>query len=420
MKMTKVKTFIEKKNEEALLLQKREEEIQNTLNTAKSNPQFTKLINYSLTSLEKLISPDNSDKYSNIHSIIKLDGIKTLSNVASVNVKNDELINKTTGIMKKFLFYDNPKNHELSKFFVEKNGHMDIFQLLISIKSTLGINSLLEIIDKLVQVPQLANILIESGLLETVKFLNDNHGNKIGVNNILYKIMAKVTNHRKGRENIINNKLIPGLLTYIKQNLKSNKAESIFNGLIIMDNICRSEKGKGILKDLNAFEILGETLETFFNDSQIIHKIVKIFSKIVSVKDVLEKINKIKNILSSDENDNIEKNMIELNDILNSISNFMLVQDIGKEVCSTDNIKIIIELFIKLYSIDLQNKNKEFLINYVTLMKYFMLIFKRMMDYDSECLDENSNKGKQFIPIINNILDCVKKKLARNISNNSK
>ena len=379
------------------------------MNTAKSNPQFTKLINYSLTSLEKLISPDNSDKYSNIHSIIKLDGIKTLSNVASVNVKNDELINKTTGIMKKFLFYDNPKNHELSKFFVEKNGHMDIFQLLISIKSTLGINSLLEIIDKLVQVPQLANILIESGLLETVKFLNDNHGNKIGVNNILYKIMSKVTNHRKGRENIINNKLIPGLLTYIKQNLKSNKAESIFNGLIIMDNICRSEKGKGILKDLNAFEILGETLETFFNDSQIIHKIVKIFSKLVSVKDVLEKINKIKNILSSDENDNIEKNMIELNDILNSISNFMLVQDLGKEVCSTDNIKIIIELFIKLYSIDLQNKNKEFLINYVTLMKYFMLIFKRMMDYDSEYLDENSNKGKLFIPIINNILDCVKK-----------
>ena len=32
-----------------------------------------------------------------------------------------------------------------------------------------------------------------------------------------------------------------------------------------------------------------------------------------------------------------------------------------------------------------------------------------MMDYDSEYLDENSNKGKQFIPIINNILDWVKK-----------
>ena len=117
MKMTKVKTVVERKNEEALSLQKKEETIKNVLNTAKSNPQFTKLINYSLTSLEKLISPDNSEKYINIYSIIKLNGIKILSNVASVNVKNDELINKTTNIMKSFLAYDNPKKSRIIKIF---------------------------------------------------------------------------------------------------------------------------------------------------------------------------------------------------------------------------------------------------------------------------------------------------------------
>ena len=76
MRLTKVKTFVERKNEEALLLQKKEEQIKSILSTAKNNPQFTKLINYSITSLEKLISPDNSDKHINIYSIIKLDGIK--------------------------------------------------------------------------------------------------------------------------------------------------------------------------------------------------------------------------------------------------------------------------------------------------------------------------------------------------------
>ena len=266
MKMTKVKTYVERKNEEALALQKKEEIIKNNLITAKSNPQFTKLVNYSLSSLEKLISPDNSEKYINIYSIMKLNGIKILSNVASVNVKNDELINKTTDIMKTFLAYDNPKNHELSKFFVEQSGHMDIFQLLISIKSEKGIISLLEIINKLVQVPQLANTLIDSGLVETLKFLNDSHGNSLAINDILYKIISKVTNHRKGRDMILNNKLIPGIFSYIEQNLEKNNLESVFNGLMILDNICKNEKGKNIIKDLNINKILGDTLLKCYND----------------------------------------------------------------------------------------------------------------------------------------------------------
>jgi len=406
MRLTKVKTFVERKNEEALLLQKKEEQIKSILSTAKNNPQFTKLINYSITSLEKLISPDNSDKHINIYSIIKLDGIKILSNIASVNVQKDEIIDKTTDIMKTFLSYDNPKNHELSKFFVEKSGHMDIFQLLISIKNEKGIISLLEIINKLAQVPQLVNVLLDSGLVETLKFLNDNHKNSFEIGDLLCKIMSKITNHRKGRDLILNTKLLEGIHSYINRNLKNHNNESIYNGLTILDNLCKNEKGKSFITDLNTYKILGETLSTCFNDIQIIHKINKILSKIVSIKDINEKIKKIKNI---SEHNNLDKDMNELNDILNFISNFMLVQDIGKEVSNIDNMKVLIKLFNKLYLMNLENKNKQFLKDYISLITYFMIIFKRMLGYEPEYLDINNNKGKLFIPIINNILDCAKK-----------
>ena len=406
--MTRIKTFIERKNEESLQLKKKEEQIKNTLATAKNNPKFTKLINYSMTSLEKLISPDNSEKYINIRSIIKLDGIKILSNVASANVHNDELINEISGIMCKFLSYDDPKNNELSKYFVEKDGHMDIYQLLISIKNEKGIKSLLEVIYKLVQVPKLVNSLLNTGLVETLKFLNDNHGNSIQINDILYKIASKITNHRKGREMLLNSNLIPGGLSYLEKNLKSKNMECIFNGLMIFDNICKDEKGRELI---NSYKTFNDILIECFNDSQIIHKIIKIYSKIGTVKDALEKIEKIKNIFCSLKNNinEINEYMIDLKESLNYLSNFMIVEDIGKAVSSIENMKAIIDLFNLLYSIDLQNKDKTFLIDFLSLMKEFMIIFKRMIEYDAEYLEENNNKGKLFLPITNNVLECGKK-----------
>ena len=392
------------------MLQKKEHAIINALSTAKNNPKFEKLINYSLTSLESLISPDNSEKYINIYSIMKLGGIKTLTNIASVNFQNDELINKTTDIMNRFLKYDDPKNHELSKFFVEQSGHMDIFQLLVTIKSEEGIKSLLDIVYKLVQVPQLVNILLDSGLVDTLQFLSDRNKNNVEINDFINKINTKITNHRKGRDLLLNNKFVNDINSYIELNLESNNRECIFNGLMILDNFCKSEKGKGIIKELNTYKILGNALWKCFNDGQITHKIIKIFSKIVTINDIDEKLRKIKKIGDYLINNNdIGQSMNELNEIFNFISNFMIVQDTGKALCSLDNMKTIIDLFNILYSIDLQDKNKEFLINYLTLIKYFMIIFKRLIEYDPEYLDENNNKGKLFVPIINKILDCVKK-----------
>ena len=101
--------------------------------------------------------------------------------------------------------------------------------------------------------------------------------------------------------------------------------------------------------------------------------------------------------------------MIDLKESLNYLSNFMIVEDIGKAVSSIENMKTIIDLFKLLYSIDLQNKNKTFLIDFLSLMKEFMIIFKRMIDYDAQYLEENNNKGKLFLPITNNVLECGKK-----------
>ena len=401
-KVGKVKTFLERKNEEAASLQKKEEQLKEILNTIKSNSKFAKLIEFSLENLNKLFSPEYSEKYINVKSTMKLDGIKILSDIASTNINNDDLICRITDVLKTFIVYDDPKSHELSKLFVEKQGHSYIFQLLGSIKNEHGIVSLLNIVEKLVEVPQLSSILLDSGLVDTLKYLNDKHNQNLKINDILHKIMSKATNHRKGRELLLNNNIIPGIISYVNQNMKSNNVESVFNGLIILDNMCKNEKGKAIIKELKTYIVLGEILSTFFNDKQILHKCVKIFSKIITNKELGDKIATVKNILNT--SNNLEQNMNELNELLNYISNFMIVQDIENEVCSLDNMIVIIGLFNKLYEINLENKNKQFLNEYITLMKHFMIIFKRVIESDPEYLDNNNNKGKLFLSIIQKIL----------------
>ena len=210
----RVKSFVERKNEEAELLQKKEQQIKQQLTTIKNNQKFSKVINISLITLENLISKDNSEHLINIKLIIKLNGIKILCNITSVNSENEEIIDKATMLLKNLIKNDNKKTFELSKIFLEKNGQNDIFQLLISLKNDKGIYNLLEIIYILIPIPQFFNILMESEMIDTIKFLIEFNFNKIHITNLLNKIIAKITNHKKGRDLLINDEFVKSGTNY--------------------------------------------------------------------------------------------------------------------------------------------------------------------------------------------------------------
>ena len=403
----RVKSFIERKNEEAELLQKKEQQIKQHLITIKNNPKFLKVLNIELISLQNLISQENSDYFINIHLIMKLDGIKILCNISSVNSKNEDIINKTTIILNNLIKNDNKKTYELSKYFIEKNGQNDIFQLLISLKNEKGIENLLEIIYYLIPIPQFFNVLLESEMIDTIKFLFEFNISNLSINNLLNKITAKITNHKKVRDLIINNDFVQKIVSNIDINIKNKNIEIILDGLIILDNILKNENGKKIIKELNIFNILGEGLSFYFIDERIPSMINKIYIKIITKEDIEEKLNKMKQFLSN--GINIPGNIDELIDLFNYLSNFILVDDIGKIMCNIDNIKLLFNFFCSLYSLELKNKDMKFVINYISLMKFFLVIFKRMIGYDAELINIESDKGKILYNNKMKIFDIIKK-----------
>ena len=88
-------------------------------------------------------------------------------------------------------------------------------------KNDKGIYNLLEIIYILIPIPQFFNILMESEMIDTIKFLIEFNFNKIHITNLLNKIIAKITNHKKGRDLLINDEFVKKIRGNIEKILKN-------------------------------------------------------------------------------------------------------------------------------------------------------------------------------------------------------
>ena len=254
----RVKSFIERKKEETEILNKKEQEIKQQLTTIKSNKTFSKVLSIALNTLENLISLENADHFINANSIIKFKGIKILCSIVSANITNEDIIEKVTMILKNLIKNDNKKTYELSKLFLENNGQNDIFQLLINLKDKKCIKNLLEIIFILIPTPQFFNILIESEMVETIKFLIEFNENNLEINNFLFKLISKITCQKKGRDLLLNKDFVKKIISNLRICIKNKNSNCFLDGLIILDNILKNSKGKIIIKELKTIKSLGE------------------------------------------------------------------------------------------------------------------------------------------------------------------
>ena len=87
----RIKTFDERKKERDVDKQKREKSIQNVLDSAQNNPKFTRLLNFSLNSIDNLISPLNREFRLNAKMLIQKGASEILKEVALKNKDKEEM-----------------------------------------------------------------------------------------------------------------------------------------------------------------------------------------------------------------------------------------------------------------------------------------------------------------------------------------
>ena len=87
----RVKSYEQVKKEKEAQLNSKRKAINDILTSAKNNPKFAKLLSYSFGSLDKMITPPQSDVRINAILILEQGGVVVLRSSALKNIHNEEL-----------------------------------------------------------------------------------------------------------------------------------------------------------------------------------------------------------------------------------------------------------------------------------------------------------------------------------------
>ena len=151
----KSKTMSKLQESRLKTMKQKEETITGLLTTTKNNPNFVKLLVFTLNTLENFVSPPNREIRVNGSVIIRLEGVGILHTIIIKNINKDEIVTKAGEIVWKLISVYNNLDPELAKLFAEKNGHKAIIEILV--KRQKGpfevISSYIKVLNGLAQIP---------------------------------------------------------------------------------------------------------------------------------------------------------------------------------------------------------------------------------------------------------------------------
>ena len=328
----KPKTLSKLQEARLKVIKQKEETIGTMLTTTKNNPNFFKLLIFTLNSLENFVSPPNREIHLNATVMIRLDGVGILHTIIIKNITKDEIVTKAGDIIWKLIsVYDN-LDAELAKLFTEKNGHKAVIEILIQRQKGPGevIAPYVRVLNGLVQIPHLVPSLLENGLADTFNLDDEQDLEMITLN---LDTLRKISNQKVGRDFLITKNFVEKIIKNIRTCAKKKSVDSVLCGLAVLDNLCRNEEGKKAIKEAGGIECLSEVLDLLGYDDYILKMCSKIYSKIATPDDMKAQIELLKQFYEKIKASGIDSvNLQEVNKCLVLISNFMLVDELGKQL----------------------------------------------------------------------------------------
>ena len=391
-------------------MRQKEETINTVLTTAKDNPKFVKLLIYTLNSLEGFVSPPNREIRINASIIIRLEGVGILHTISLKNISNDEIVLKAGDIIWKLISIYDTVDQELAKLFADKDGHKAVIEILVAKKEGESTVPYIRILNGLVQIPQLVQKLLDDGLADTVKKTDEIFHDDIEMINLNFDTLKKISNQKSGRDFIITKHLVESIIQNINKCTEKKNANAVLCGLAVLDNLCRNDAGKEAIKSAGGLECLSNVLDNFESDDYILKMCAKIYSKIATTDDMKKQLDLLRGYYESIKTkgpDSVKYG--DVNKSLVLVSNFMLVDEIGKMLLEKDNFELMENLFKEITKIPLDGKDKDFINVYLLMNKYFMIIFYRLFEMKPDIYDKKSEFGKDKQSLIKEIQNSLKK-----------
>ena len=415
----KSKTMSKLQESRLKTMKQKEETITGLLTTTKNNPNFVKLLVFTLNTLENFVSPPNREIRVNGSVIIRLEGVGILHTIIIKNINKDEIVTKAGEIIWKLISVYNNLDPELAKLFAEKNGHKLIIEILV--KRQKGpfevISSYIKVLNGLAQIPQLVPSLLDSGLVDTFNFEEEN----LDMISLNLDTLKKLSNQKVGRDFLISKNFVEKIIKNIKISSQKNSMDSVLCGLSILDNLSRNEEGKQAIKESGGIDCLSEVLDVMGHVDYLIRMSSKIYGKIAIADDMKSQIESLKEFYEKIKAGGLDSvDLQKVKKCLVLISNFMLVEELGKQLQNLENFKILEGTFEEIQKANLDGKGNDILKGYVLINKYFMQIFYRLFSLQTSIYNKNTEAGKEEAKLLNTIQNSIKKiwEISKKLSEN--
>ena len=376
------------KLEKERFIKQKHESVKGVLDTIINKPNFIKLLEYALHSIDSMLTPPNRDIRLNSKVIIEESGVEALKLVMNKNLENEDIVENVCIILSKLL--GEPIDREIAKEFMDRAGHEIVFEMVCTKNPTLSSIYLIKIMNSLVSIPQLSQKLIDSGVIEALKLVNDLYADNSEFQEIIeinLDSIKKISNLKKGREILDKKNFLTSLLRTALKASEDKNENIVLSSMSIIDNITREENALKDLKSKKNLDIITKILDHMDNSEEILQLGAKIYSKVSSKEDFMNEVDKLVALTEEDLLDQSKLKEAEKSLVL--VSNLMLIEDNMSYFKQNNNLLKLKELFKMIKSINLNDKNKDYKQTMNMVLKFLMKILGRLINIlDSHELED--------------------------------
>lgn len=377
------------------------DQIKNIITTIKSKPKFVNLLNYSLNSMDVLISPPNREIRLNSKLIIENEGVESLKLIIKSNMYNEEVTEKCAMIIIKLI--GDPVDKSIIEKMVEGGLDTVISELLLTKDPSSKNTIFADIIRKFASVPQVLPNMIDKGLVETTKLVNDLYENYQEIILINCDTIRMISSTKKGREILISKGILSNLLSKAEKFAENKNEEAVLSILQTIDNLTRDPNGAKELelkKNQLKLQKIGNLLS---RNKEIKQMSSKILSKVVNESDLQSEIDRLIELNKTlvDNGELSKEDNEKLSEIVQNIYNLIPIQN-SKEIIER-NLDFFKEFYQKNQLFKRNNENPD-------EFKSFLKINSNLLKILEVCKDNEKLNDKQINKdIIDSLSDLTSK-----------
>ena len=222
-----------------------------------------------------------------------------------------------------------------------------------------------KVLNTLAQVSVLHKKLIESGIVEVCKFVNDMYFDRVGIVKVNLDTLKRISGLKLGRETIVRKNLMPKIQQNIEKLSEFGETANVLIGFKLLDNLVRTEEGMKELISLNVIPSIAVVVDNLDFNKEIVQIAQKLTTKLSNETDIEEKLKEI---------ESIDRKEIQLRDFKRQLGVILLLsrtEDSSYYLRTKENFNRLLKIFAVFRQAP---ETKYFELNLV-ISKYFAILF---------------------------------------------